>query len=128
MCEQATSVLDGLQMGPVFVDSSKMPNTGNTAPALNVFPSADGVQHCEITGMRDTLDTHAAKPPKWSWLLRRLGAMNWEVQVRKITHGAPVHPTVRGRFWAYFGYTMLDGAYRPKALQEPDDFKRQDQP
>lgn len=26
--------------------------------------AADGVQHCEIAGMHDTLDTYAAKLPK----------------------------------------------------------------
>jgi hypothetical protein len=42
-----------------------MDNTGDVGPALNIFPAADGVQHCEIAGMRDALDAFAAKLPKW---------------------------------------------------------------
>jgi hypothetical protein len=63
MCEQATSVPDGLRTGPIYVDGAKMPNTGDAGPAVNIFPAADGVQHCEVAGMRDTLDAYAAKLP-----------------------------------------------------------------
>ena len=38
MCEQATSIPDGLKTGPIFVNGVKVPNTGDTGPALNIFP------------------------------------------------------------------------------------------
>src|SRR5258708_31409354 len=97
MCEQATSVPDGLKTGPIFVDGVKMPNTGNAGPALNIFPAADGVQHCEVAGMRDTLDTFAAKFPKWGWLQRYIAGRNWETKGRDITQAAPLAPTVQTR-------------------------------
>jgi hypothetical protein len=47
-----------------------------TEAALNIFPAADGVQHCEIAGMRGTLGSYAEKLPKWPWLRRYIGSMN----------------------------------------------------
>jgi uncharacterized protein (DUF2235 family) len=125
MCEQATSVPDGLKTGPIFVDGQKMPNTGNAGPALNIFAAADGVQHCEIVGIRDTLDVYAAKLPKWRWLRRYIGAMNWATKIRDISHDAPVHPTV----WTRFDLSEVTqcaniGPYRPDALRSHDDFKQ----
>ncbi len=124
MCEQATSVPDGLKTGPIFVDGVKMPNTGNAGPALNIFPAADGVQHCEVAGMRDTLDTFAAKFPKWGWLQRYIAGRNWETKVRDITQDAPVDPTVQTRA-ALVSVTQRAtvGPYRPEALRKHDDFK-----
>jgi uncharacterized protein (DUF2235 family) len=124
MCEEATGVPDGLKTGPIFVDGVKMPNTGDAGPALNIFPAADGVQHCEVAGMRDTLDAYAAKVPKWGWLQRYIAGMNWETKVRDITHDAPVDPTVKTRA----GLTSVTqcsaaGPYRPEALRRHDDFK-----
>jgi hypothetical protein len=52
MCEQAISVPEGLKTGPIFVDGVKMPDTGDTGPALNISPAASGVQHCEVAGRR----------------------------------------------------------------------------
>jgi len=52
------------------------------------------VQHCEVAGRRDTLDASSEKLPKWPWLQRRIGGMNWETKVRDITHDATVDPTV----------------------------------
>ena len=59
MIEQATSIPNGLKIGPVFVNGEKMPGTADVGDPLRVFPSADGVQHCEIAGMRDTIDQHS---------------------------------------------------------------------
>lgn len=125
MCEQAMTVPDGLKTGPIYVDHVKMPNTGDAGPALNIFPRADGIQHCEIAGMRDTLETYAAKLPKWRWLQSLVGTKNWEVEVREINQKAPVHETVRTRF----GLPQVTqcarvGAYRPDALANHDDFKQ----
>jgi hypothetical protein len=124
MCEQATSVPDGLKTGPIFVDGLKMPNTGDAGPALNIFPAADGVQHCEVASMRDTLDAYAAKLPKWRWLQRYISGMKWETKVRDITHDAPVDPTVKTRA-ALASVTQCSdvGPYRPEALRGHDDFK-----
>ncbi|MCS3726117.1 MULTISPECIES: phospholipase effector Tle1 domain-containing protein [Bradyrhizobium] len=125
MCEQATSIPDGLMTGPIYVDGIRMPKTGDNGPALNVFPGANGVQHCEIAGMRDTLDAYAASLPKWRWLQNLVGTRNWEVEVREINHQAPVHPTVRTRFdLPEVRQCAGVGAYRPSALASHDDFKR----
>ncbi len=125
MCEQATSVPDGLKTGAIFVDGQKMPNTGSAGPGLNIFPAPNGVQHCEIAGMRDTLDAYAAKLPKWGWLQRRIGGLNWPAKIRDVTHDAPVHPTVGTRFGLPEVIQCASvGAYRPEALRHHDDFKQ----
>ncbi|HEX8381821.1 MAG TPA: DUF2235 domain-containing protein [Sphingomonas sp.] len=51
---------------------------------LNVFPSASGVQHCEVEGMLD------AYPGWWPRRLRR----TWKAKPRYEASGAPYHPTV----------------------------------
>jgi hypothetical protein len=53
-------------------------------PALNIFPAPDGVQHCQVAGMRDTLDAYAAMLLKWGWLQRYGARQNWETNVRGI--------------------------------------------
>jgi uncharacterized protein (DUF2235 family) len=125
MCEQAVSVPDGLKTGPIFVGGVKLPHTGDSGAALNLFPAADGAQHCEVAGMRDTLDELAAKLPKWGWLQRYIAAQNWETKIREMNHEAPIDPTVKMR-------AALDkvpqcagtGPYRPEALRNHDDFKQ----
>jgi uncharacterized protein (DUF2235 family) len=124
MCEQATSVPNGLKTGPIFVNGVKMPNTGDFGPALNISPAANGVQHCEVAGMRDTLDTYAAKLPKWKWLRRYVRDLNWSQQIRDITHDAAVHPTVADRFaLPEVAQCASVGPYRPEALRQHDRFK-----
>lgn len=124
MCEQAISVPDGLKTGPIFVNGAKIPFTGDAGPALNIYPAADGVQHCEVAGMRDTLDAYTAKLPKWGWLQLYIAGKNWETKVREMTHDAPVDPTVKTRA----GLPKVTqcarvGAYRPDALAHHGDFK-----
>jgi hypothetical protein len=63
MCEQAIGVPDGLKTG-IFVDGAKIPLSGEIGTALNIYPAADGAQHCEVAGMHDTLDGIAAKLPR----------------------------------------------------------------
>lgn len=125
MFEQALQVPDGLKTGPIFVEGVKLNGSGATGPALNIFRAANGVQHCEIVGMRDTLDTYVAKLPKWKWLQGIVAGRNWEVELRNITHNAPVHPTVVARFNlpAVLQCARV-GPYRPDALANHDDFKR----
>jgi hypothetical protein len=124
MCEQAISVPDGLKTGPTFVDGVKMPDTGDAGPALYISPAANGVQHCEVAGMRDTLEAFSEKLPKWHWLQSRVAGMNWETKVRDITHDAPVDPTVTTRFSLPEVTQCANvGAYRPEALRKHDDCK-----
>jgi hypothetical protein len=125
MCEQATSIPDGLKTGPILVDGVKVPNTGDAGPALNIFPAADGVQHCEVAGMSDTLDAYAEKLPKWRWPQRYVAGKNWETKVRDITHDAPVDPTVKTRAGLpAVAQCAAVGPYRPEALCRHDDFKQ----
>jgi uncharacterized protein (DUF2235 family) len=123
MCEQATSVPDGLKTGPIFVDGVKMPNTGDAGPTLNLFPAAYGVQHCEVAGMRDTLDALAEKRPKWRWIRRYIAGKDWKTKMRDITHDAPVDPTVRMRAdLVQVPQCASVGPYRPEALRHHDEF------
>jgi uncharacterized protein (DUF2235 family) len=124
MCEQALNVPDGLMTGPIFVDGVKMARSGGAGAALNIFPASDGVQHCEVSGMRDTLDALAAKLPKWGWVQRNIAAQNWETKVREVKHDAPLHPTVVVRAGlAKVPQCGTVGAYRPAALLGHDLFK-----
>ena len=45
MAEQATKIPNGLKTGVITVNGKKMPTTGDAGEPLNLFPSADGVQH-----------------------------------------------------------------------------------
>ncbi len=93
MVEQAESLPH-----PIEIDRSK----------LYLFPSALGMQHCEVERMLDSY-------PEWMPARWRRG---WEVQVRAIASEAPLHPTVTERFQAagvlHYGRV---GAYRPEALR-----------
>lgn len=82
-------------------------------------PSADGVQHCEIAGMHDLIESRT-----WKFLQRFTGFLNWKEKVRHIEHDAKVHQTVHDRF-ALPSVTQCAsfGAYRPRALAGHDDFK-----
>jgi uncharacterized protein (DUF2235 family) len=125
MCEQAIGVPDGLKTGPIFVDGAKIPLSGETGAALNIYPAADGVQHCEVAGMRDTLDGIAAKLPAWRWLQRYISSKNWETKIREVTHNAPLDPTVAVRAGLpQVAQCANVGPYRPEALRDHDEFKR----
>jgi uncharacterized protein (DUF2235 family) len=125
MCEQARSVPGGLKTGPIFANGVKMPHTGDAGATLNIYPAADGVQHCEVAGLRDTLDALAAKLPKWGWLQRYIAAQNWETKIREMNSKAPVDPTVKTRAGlAKVTQCACVGPYRPEALRNHDDFKQ----
>lgn len=125
MCGEAVAVPNGLLTGPILVGGKKMPNTGDIGPALNIFPAANGVQHCEVAGMRDSLDDQAAKLPKWSWLQKFVANQNWETKVREIQPEAKVHPTVGARFDLpeILQCASGKGPYRPPALANHVEFK-----
>ena len=126
MCREAISVPDGLLTGPIFVDSEKLQGSGNIGQALYIYPDAGGLQHCEVAGMRDTLDAFADKLPRWRWLRNRIGSRNWEIKLRDIDAAAKVHPTVQLRFDmdAVIQCAAGTGAYRPAALAHHHDFAR----
>lgn len=125
MCEQATSVPDGLKTGQIYVNGLKMAGTGDAGPALKIFPTAGGVQHCEVAGMRDTLDAFSEKPPKWRWLQQYVAGMNWETKVGDSMHDAPVDPTVKARAGLpEVRQCAVVGPYRPEALRRHADFKQ----
>lgn len=114
MVEEATGVPDGL-----IVDGQREPGNATGIPKLHLFPAADGVQHCEVAGMNDTLERRAPK-----WLRRWTGSLGWKVKIRDIPHNGRVDATVVERFelgWVpqYGG----SGPYRPDALAGHDLFK-----
>src|SRR5207244_4600670 len=63
MIEQATGIRDGLKIGPVVINRKKLPGTGDAGTSLELHPAADGVGHCEIAGMQDTLEGYAERAP-----------------------------------------------------------------
>ncbi|XFF02428.1 DUF2235 domain-containing protein (plasmid) [Bradyrhizobium guangxiense] len=98
MCREAVSVPGGLLTGPIFVNGEKLQGSGDIGLALYVYPDAGGVQHCEVVGMRDTLDAFADKLPNWRWLRSRISGQNWEIKLRDVDAAAKVHATVGQRF------------------------------
>jgi uncharacterized protein (DUF2235 family) len=126
MIEQATTLPHPLKLGPVFVNDTKMANSGNGGTSLHLYPRADGVQHSEVAGMRDTIDRYAALVPSGlGFVMNLLGRLNWPEQMRTITHDAPVHPSVRERFKlaSVVQCGAGHGPYRPEALRQHDEFK-----
>ena len=125
MCEQALGVPDGLKTGPIYVNGVKMQHSGEAGGALNIYPAADGVQHCEVAGMRDTLDALAVKLPKWGWLQRYVAAQNWETKIRDIHPEAPLDPTVlmRARLAKVLQCSTV-GPYRPDSLSKHEAFSK----
>ena len=114
MIEEATRIPEGLRL-----DGLRGPGDATSNPRLHLYPSADGVQHCEIAGMHDTIERSVPQ-----FLRRFSGSWNWATQVRKIVHDAPVHPTVVERFGlASVVQCAGSGPYRPKALENHDGFK-----
>jgi Uncharacterized alpha/beta hydrolase domain (DUF2235) len=126
MCREAVSVPDGLLTGPIFVNGQKMDGTGEAGQALNVYPEGGGVQHCEVAGMRDTINGLADTLPNWSWLRGLVARQNWQIKVRDVGMASKVHPTVGQRFDLPTVVQCAAGAapYRPDALAHHDDFKR----
>lgn len=111
MIQQATEIPNGLRVDGV--------NAGSATKRLFLYPSADGVQHCEIAGMRDTLE---ARLPRW--LLRLLPNFGWELVIRKIHEDATVHPSVVERFrLPEVTQCAGQGPYRPEALRHHAQFK-----
>lgn len=112
MVEEATSIphpliVDGMEPGK--------PSTGR----LRLHPASDGMQHCEVAGMQDTV---AGIFPRW--LVPWLDWLGWPERPRKVSDDAPVHSTVRERF-GMAGVTQCAGwgPYRPEALTSHAELK-----
>lgn len=92
MLEEATALPD-----PIHVDRSK----------LHLFPSAAGMQHCEVGSMRDRY---------WGWVPDRLRLV-WSIKQRQVLDEAPLHATVHERFAlpSVFKYGIKQ-PYRPANL------------
>jgi hypothetical protein len=92
---------------------------------LHLYPDATSMQHSEIAGTRDAIDTFRERLPG---IFRGLLAnANYEIIKRAILPTAKVHPTVKERFALE---TIIDcagdkvGNYRPEALRQHNDFKQ----
>jgi uncharacterized protein (DUF2235 family) len=111
-----------LKLGPVTVLGQRMEGIGNEGTPLHLYPSANGLQHCEIAGMRDTLDTIAESWP--SWLRGIITTQNYEIIVRDVLSDANLDATVLQRFDLP---KVIDcaktGAYRPEALRNHEKTK-----
>ena len=113
MVEEATKIPNGLKL-----DGMRAPGNAVAIPKLQLFPESDGLQHCEIAGMRDALDRLKPK-----LLAKLLSSKNWATKIRGINADAPVHPSVTERF-QFSSVLKYDGAglYRPPALRNHKNF------
>lgn len=119
MIEEALSLPHGLKTGPVIVNGERLPQTSEVGLPLHLFPAADALQHCEVAGMQDTLETRTPR-----WLRRFTWGLGWKVQIREIHAEAGVHPTVNERFLVeQVPQCAGSGAYRPEALRTHQRFR-----
>lgn len=117
MIEQATEIPHKLKIGPVFANGEKIPNTGADGNPLHLFPAGDGVQHCEVAGMEDTIDRTLPKFVRH--LLPKLG---WPVALREIHNEARLHKTVLPRLrLPEVQQCAGRGPYRPEALRHHNE-------
>ncbi|MGI9363126.1 MAG: DUF2235 domain-containing protein [Parasphingorhabdus sp.] len=81
---------------------------------LNVYPSPNGMQHCEVESLRNAY-------PRW-W--PRKWRKSWKEKLRTYVWGAPVHDSVKERFAA--PAILKCGKmqpYRPESLRKDERFK-----
>ena len=113
MIEQATKIPDGL-----LIDGQQGPGDALGIPRLQLFPATNGMQHCEVAGMTDTLAGLRFG------LARLLKGRGWAVKVRKIDPEANVHSSVADRFELGEAVQCAgSGPYRPQALANHQRFK-----
>ena len=114
MVTEATGIPDRLILDATIPSGGELP-----VRKLRTYPSSGGVQHCEVAGMRDTIETMSPR-----WLLRFTRSLGYAVQVRPIKPDAPVHDTVVERF-ALTAVRQCAGfgPYRPAALAGHNLFK-----
>ena len=112
MLEEAVTVPSGLKVGPVYINGEKMADTGDRGTALYLYPAEDGVQHSEIAGMRDTLDSF---PRLLSRLVRN---KNYAEKIRTLPEDATAHPSVFRRLrLPNVQHAGSFEPYRPAALR-----------
>lgn len=113
MIEEARSLPHPLRLGPVYINGKAQDGNPAFGIPLHIRPAAGGLQHCEITGMEDTL---VARVP-W-WLRRLLRLKGWKVDARNIHPEAVLHPTVVERFaLETVPQCAGRGPYRPETLR-----------
>ena len=114
MIEEVLSLPAPFKIGPVYVNGAKLQGTGTDGEALRAFPAVDGLQHCEVVGMRDAVE---AKTPSWlRWATKSLG---YKVKPRVIHGDASLHKTVYERLGLpAVLQSSLVGAYRPEQLRD----------
>lgn len=127
MLEQAVGIPDGLKVGGMpAVEDWRDPKEVMEIPRLRLFPSPAGVQHCEVAGMRDTIEERIAPwyvPEKVRAWAR---GKNWAVLDRpRPKNGATLHPSVAERL-ALDEVQQCDGkrAYRPPLVKGDPAFAR----
>jgi len=115
MIEEVLSLPASFKIGPVFVNGKKVPATGDEGESLRLYPDAEGLQHCEVVGMRDVVE---GKTPRWlHWATKSLG---YKVKPRVVHANASLHRTVYERL----GVATVPqcsssvGAYRPEELRQ----------
>lgn len=75
---------------------------------LNLYPSAEAMQHCEIQGFSN-------RHPRLATLI------NWEEKIRKGARGATLHPTVLERFQLpSVSHCGRMAPYRPESMREDE--------
>jgi hypothetical protein len=78
MIEETQKLPFPLKLGPVTVNGRKIEGTGTDGTPLHLFPAANGVQHCEIAGMHDTLEDLATMRLDYSEHARVVAGERWE--------------------------------------------------
>lgn len=125
MLEQAIGVPNGLKVdGMPPVADARRPIEVTQIPRLQLHPSAAGVQHCEIAGMRDTIAARVSASWIPGFVRRWAEGKSWEAKDREIKPDATVHPSVAERF-ALPSVVQCDGVapYRPAALAKHVDYQ-----
>lgn len=116
MIREAIGIPDGLKIGPVLSYNVQLPNTGKHGSALYLYPSASGIQHCEIAGTAESIAGYARHLP--AWLRAFLSRLNYRTKIRKILPEANLHASVLERLaMAEAPQCAKSGKYRPDALR-----------
>lgn len=120
MLEQAVGIPHGLKVnGMPEVKDLRDPKEVMAIPRLHLFPSPAGVQHCEIAGMRDTIEERVAPWYVPGKLRAWARTKNWAEQDRQRPKaGVTLHPSVEERL-ALPEVQQCDGRrpYRPALLR-----------
>lgn len=125
MLEEILSLDHPIRFGSITVNGLVVAGSGTFGTPLHLYPDATSMQHSEIAGTRDAVDSFRERLP----LIFRglLATANYEIIKRSILPNAKIHSSVKKR---YELATVVDcagdkvGSYRPEALREHNDFKQ----